>query len=196
MNPDVRRRFGIADGLILIAGLAAGLGLVRTVAPGVSPDQIRDAFARPNQEWSAWGVFATSLELSSILAVPFLAGWTPACLLIQCTAPRPAWRRLIRQTGFVACLIPTGVVSITVATVSVCVRLTIWKAENSSIPYFKSHLLGGLLAGSGVLWSWVTMGLCGVGRPRPTWTDRLGRLTGAAWVAVGALSAAYLFLVT
>ena len=38
------------------------------------------------------------------------------------------------------------------------------------------------------------MRLCGVCRPRPTWTDRLGRLTDAAWVAIGAMSAAYIFL--
>jgi hypothetical protein len=38
------------------------------------------------------------------------------------------------------------------------------------------------------------MSVCGIYRPQPTWTDRLGRLTGAAWALNGILSGAYLLL--
>ena len=39
--------------------------------------------------------------------------------------------------------------------------------------------------------AWATMMLSNAWRPVPTWTDRLGRLTGAAWVVVGAISVCY-----
>jgi hypothetical protein len=195
MQTGDSRRFGIADGLILIAGVAAGLGFLRALTPDIKPQMIWDAFVRPKGGWSLWYAFALITELGVSLGIPFLAAWTPTSLIVQLTKPRASWRRLCRQPGFVACLIATTVIALTVAASLTSVWLSIWVATSSSPDRFlRAYLLGGILAGSGVLWSWATMRLLGVCRPRPTWTDRLGRLTGAAWVALGAMSAVFIFL--
>jgi hypothetical protein len=77
------RRFGIADGLILIAGVAAGLGCFRALAPDITPQKLWDAFVRPKQGWSLWYAFGLIVELGVGLGIPFLAAWTPTCLVIQ-----------------------------------------------------------------------------------------------------------------
>jgi hypothetical protein len=196
MNPDAPRRFTIADGLILIAGLATGLGLIKRVAPSITPGEIWDALVGPREGWSLWYAVMLAVELGVLLLVPVLAIWTPSCLLLELRQPRPRWRRLRRQPGFVANLIATAVVVLTLAVVSVFGGFWFLGSEVTELdfPYLQAQLLGGLLAGSGVFWGWVTMWLCGVCRPSLTWTDRLGRFTGAVWVAAGALSAIYIFL--
>jgi hypothetical protein len=178
--------------MILVAGLAAGMALVRMSTPDISPGQLREAILHPKGGWSFWYAIEITLELGTIFAIPFMAAWTPACLLVQLSKPR--WRRLRRQPGFVACLIATAVSIVTLAGASTCIRFSLWDVNNTSGEIVKAHLLGGFLAGSGVLWGGVTMRLCGVCRPSPTWRDRLGRLTGAVWIALGAISAGYIFL--
>ena len=195
MNPDEPRRFSIADALILIAGLAAGFGLLRMAAQGISPGMIWEALVRPQGEWSVKYAFEVILELSESLVIPFAAAWTPACLLVQVTGPRPPWRRLRRRPGFGACLIASSVTLATMAVGATCAWLSLWPAGRRPDDLIRVNILGGLLAGSGVLGGWAAMRLCGVGRPSRTWTDRLGRLTGVVWIALGAISAVYLFLV-
>jgi hypothetical protein len=186
------RRFSIADALILIAGLAGGLGLIRMTGPGFSPGQLWDALVHPREGWSAWYAFGLATEISAIFGIPLVAGATPACLLVQVVAPRPRWRRLARQPGFIACLIATAVVAAAMALG--CVRLLLWGGGTPFDPFLKVQLLGGLLSGAGIASSWATMRLCGLRRPRRSWTDALGRALGAAWIALGAISVAYIFL--
>jgi hypothetical protein len=192
MNHD--RKFSIADGLILIAGIAAGMALVRVTNPAITPGQIRDAFLNPRGGWTLVTAFELILETSVLFVIPFVAAWTPACLIVQVTGSR--WRRLRRQPGFVACLIASTVTLTTVAVAVALIAASVWDTSTSGGDYYvKAHLLGGVLAGSGVLWGWVTMRLCGVCRPVPTWKDRLGRFTGAVWVAMAAISSCYLAMV-
>ena len=194
MKAIEHRRFTLADSLILIAGLAAGLGLVKATSPGVTPGQIWDAFAHPRGGWSLWHAFGITVELGAILVIPFVAAWTPACLVVQVTNPRPPWRRLRRQPGFVACLIASVISIAAVVIASTCIWFSLWEVSGSSGEHLKAHILGGILAGSGVLWGWVTMRLCGVCRPSPAWRDRLGRFTGAVWIVLGAICAVYICL--
>ena len=63
MKTTESRRFGIADGLILIAGVAAGLGCFRVLAPDLTPQKIWDALVRPKQGWSLWYAFELIAEL-------------------------------------------------------------------------------------------------------------------------------------
>src|SRR3954449_5168786 len=101
---DERRPFTIADALVLIAGVAAGLGLVSRVmtASHLTPEELWDYVVRPKAGWLLWNAFGMTLELSVILGIPFVAAWTPACLVLQVLRPRPGWRRFRRRPGFVA----------------------------------------------------------------------------------------------
>jgi hypothetical protein len=131
------------------------------------------------------------------IGIPLLAGWTPVCLIVQLTGPRLAWRRFRRQPGFVASLVATAVIVVTITAASVSVWLKLWQPMRTSSPdgFIPAYLMGGVVAGSGVLWSWVTMWLCSVARPAKTWRDRLGRLTGALWIAIGVMSGVYIILI-
>jgi hypothetical protein len=191
MNDD--RRFGIADGLILTAGVGAGLGLVRYIDPGVTPGRLWSVLFEPPGGWTPRYALQVSAELCVLFVTPFVAAWTPACLLVQLKRPRP--RRLRRAPGFLACLLPTLGCALTVAITWACLGTTAWKPVHpNQADYEMTQVVGGLLVGSGVLWAWATMAVCGICRARPTWTDRLGRLTGVVWVVIGMLSGGYLLL--
>lgn len=196
MNVGDDRRYSIYDGMILIAGIAAGMGLVRLTTPGIPVGQIWVAFLNVLRERSLSGAFEFLLETIAIFVIPFVAGWTPACLLLQLARPRPPWRQLRRRPGFVACLIASTAVAATIMVSVALLATSMWDVKASGDNYYlKAQLLGGLLTGSGVLWSWMTMRLCGACRPSPTWTDRLGRFTGAVWIAIAVIGGCYLALV-
>jgi hypothetical protein len=181
--------------MILTAGVAAGLGIVRAIDPTLTPRDIWNALAEPAEGWSFRYGFAIVAELGVVLGLPLMAAWTPACLLLHLIRPRPGWRRLRRRPVFIACLLPSVAAALT-ATVAVGLAWpSIWVPGGPS-PQANEEtcLLGGFLAGTGVLWAWAAMWVCGVWHARPTWVDRLGRLTGVGWVTIGAISAAYIVL--
>jgi len=189
------RRLTLSDGLIVVAGLAVGLALVRAAVPkDLSVASFREAIMNPTGGWTPEHAFGLTLELGALFAVPLAAGWTPACLLLQLTGRRPPWRRLRRQPGFVVCLVVTAVVLAAVPVVATLAACGVWELPSSPLAFLKTHVLGGAVAGTGVLWSWATMRLSGVCRPAPVWTDRLGRLTGVAWIGLGAISVCYVGL--
>ena len=193
MDAGSSRRFGIADGLLLIAGLAAGLGFIRTVSPNLTPGEVWDALVHPAEGWSLRYAFAISGDLGVLVAIPFFAAFTPACLILHVIPPRPTWRQLRRRPGFVACLVATGAI-VTIAVATVLTTPSAWDTGTFFEDHVQSQLLGGAVAGTGSLCAWLTMCVCGVRRPRPTWMDRLGRLLGIAWIILGAISVGYILL--
>src|SRR5262245_13941470 len=141
------RRVAISDVLVLIAGLAVGLALARaTSSEFITAGQLRDAFLSPRGGWTLWYAFALTLEFGTICFIPFMAGWTPACLLLQLAPPRPPWRRLRRRPGFVACLIATAFVVVTFSVAMVLLATSVWEVRLSWARYLVAHVLGGRLA--------------------------------------------------
>lgn len=192
---EYRRPIALSDGLIVIAGFAVGLALLKAAIPkDLSIAQFCNAIISPSDGWSPWHAYALTLELGTFFAIPFLAGWTPACLVLQLTGPRPPWRRLRRQPGLVACLIVTAVVLAATMIVVMLAACGISQLPSSDDDFLKPFVLGGAVAGAGVLSSWATMRLYGACRPTTVWTDRLGRLTGMIWIGLGAISVCYLGL--
>lgn len=190
---SAERRFGIADGLILIAGVGAGLGLARYIDPGITPGRLRSVLIDPPGGWTPRQALQVSAELCLLYVTPSVAAWTLACLLVQLKRPRP--RRLRRAPGFLACLLPTSACALTIAITWAILGTTPWSPVHPNQADFEtSQFVGSLFVGSSVLWAWVAMKVSGVFRARPTWTDRLGRLTGIVWVVIGILSGAYLLL--
>lgn len=190
------RKFTLADGLIVIAGIGAGLAACRGFVPGLTLQNILAAFAPPRDGWSLEQALLRSAHVGPMLGTPFLAAWTPVCLLLQLTKTRAGWHRLRRQPGFVACLIATTVVIVTAAFFPVALSLNVRSAP-AELPMglIKEVVMAGTVAGSGVLWGWFALKVSGVWRPVPAWNDRLARLTGAVWIAAGAMSAVYLAFV-
>lgn len=179
------RNLGVADGLIMVAATAAGLATSRMMAPDVTPVAVWGVLSTPPPDgWSIGVIAGMFAELGTILVMPCLVAWSLACLLMRMRGPRPARRRLVRQPGAMACLVAMVVVGL-----SATGGLAIWVMTEPNNPHrvqrlFGAVIFGSLQAGAAVLWCWVTMALCGRRAPEPTWLDRLGRLIGAAWVAV------------
>src|SRR4051812_41404335 len=115
MSQDQRRTFSISDGLLLIAGIAASFACVRATVP----DDLYKSLAYPGGGLD-WHVLEGLMQLAVIVGVPTLVIWTPFCLLLQARKPRPPWRRLRGQPGFVAGLFASAVIALTVATVTGC----------------------------------------------------------------------------
>jgi hypothetical protein len=187
MKQETGRSFGIADGLLLVLACAAGLAATRAaLPPDLAPSRLWDdligSLARAGDPLAAAGVLA---EFASILPVPFLAAWSPACLAMQLRQPRDRWRRRLRGPGLMACLAASAAVAGFVASAPAWAGLGSSNVSDQSNRIFKACVLGSLVAGLGVLCCWATMTACGVMRPRRHWADRLGRLTGACWIVVG-----------
>lgn len=182
------RRFGIADSLILIAGVAAGFALLRGLYSDLDPRDLWTELTAPQEGWSAEHVLGFLLTVGSMLATPLVIAWSPACLAVQLIKPRPRRRRLVRSLGFVACLIAVGTTAMTMGIDLMCRWLISFPLSTSS-SFEGARTTAAFVGGSGILWTWMTMKLIGAWRAQPTWTDRLGRATGIAWIALGILSA-------
>jgi hypothetical protein len=124
------------------------------------------------------------MAFGEVFAIPFLADWTPICLIVQLT-DRPEWRRLRRQPGFVACLLATAIIVFMVISASLSVSFASSLTQALSL----AQVFGGALTGAGVLCGWAAMMLSAACRQSASWSDRLGRLTGVAWIAMGAICA-------
>src|SRR4051794_9526923 len=90
LKPRSGRGFGITDGLLLVLGCAAGFAATKAAfAPELTPAklwvELSRNLARSGDPLAAAGMLALYV---SILPVPFLAAWTPACLAILLRQPR------------------------------------------------------------------------------------------------------------
>jgi hypothetical protein len=91
MREPSLRRFTLSDVMILVAATSAGLAANRAVLP----------------PWPQAAGSGTSeiIRFALLALLPYLAAWTVALLIIRLRSPRPRFRRLARQPGFVACAI-------------------------------------------------------------------------------------------
>jgi hypothetical protein len=81
------REFGIADGMILIAGIAAGMAMVRLQAPGVSWEQVWGTFVTPSQGWSLSYALGLFVELGVMFGIPLLAPRRPPACWSRSSGP-------------------------------------------------------------------------------------------------------------
>jgi hypothetical protein len=179
------RRFNVGDALILIAALCLGLSGNR--------DRILTLITRAHwwqQELESYQSDLTSVppldqkeldfSLRSLVVqasdegqawfTSVLVGLTPAQILLRLRRPRPDWRRLFGQPGFMA--------SLAAAAGYVIERGWDDSARLGFAPFpFWTSLL--VLA----VWT-ILLGLkrC---RAEQSWIDRLGRALGAGWILAG-----------
>jgi hypothetical protein len=184
MRTDVRRRFGVADGLILVAATAVGLAARRWLAPDLTLQQFSEYVTKPpDGRRSLTFILQLTAELSSFAVIPGLVTWTLACLLLRLRRPRPPWRRLSRQPGTLACLIATVAIGLSAA-FGALGWVTADQGGGSLGWLVGQNIAVSPRTGAAVFWCWVTMALRGRWRPEPTWLDRLCRLLGFAWLAM------------
>jgi hypothetical protein len=174
-----RRKFSIADAMVLIAATAAGLAMAR-------------GYYAELDRWSLDGAVLIDPRISDRLPsrdqigvanLP-MASWTVALFALQWRSPRPRRRRLARLRGFTANL-------------GAMVGLAFWGVSNfrnfvapsmvfSQPPLFWSHTIGlSYTIGPIVAAAWVALAVGGRWRaPEPDWRGHAGRILGWGWIAL------------
>lgn len=175
--PSDSRRASLGDAMILITSLAVGLTLsLRPIADlGEWFAQIQPPYRSDATAW--WGSFVSKLGPQFLviqgclqLLSCFVAPLTPALIVTRLRFPRPPWRVLACQPGFVASA------ALCVATI---VAVDLSMSGRVSIPL----VVEAILPGATVLASWSALIATGRWRPEAGWIDRAGRAVGAFWLA-------------
>jgi hypothetical protein len=187
---ETRRGFGIADGLVLVAATAAGLGLGRALEPDLPLWAVWGiVLRRPAAGWSFAEAVAKCRDFAAFVAAPSLAAWTVGAFVLHLRRPRPRGRLRVRRPGWMACLAASAVILIAAV-------LALWIGWTSGFARLTRGgrllvlvVFGATYAGAAVFWTWAAMAVSGRWRPSPSWTDRLGRVLGVAWILLGLIYA-------
>ncbi len=187
-TPTLARKFGVADAMILVAGLGFALAgaLKLVVLLGEMCFYLcqiiaayDDAFyaGRP-AFWRNWVAIYWSSVLFYGLRVfeIFLLGMTPAFLLVRLRRPRPPIRALLRQPGAVAGL----------AIIFGQVWVTGW-LHRLFFGRLNDPTVTAIAVGGTVALGWALLGLSRKREAESGWIDRLGRLLGVSAIVTGAL---------
>lgn len=188
-TPALARKFGVADAMILVAGLSLALAgglklflflgeqfylLCRTIADYYSP-----FFAtRPGFWWTRVAMIWSSVLFYGVRVFEFfLLGMAPAFLLVRLRPPRPPVRGLLRQPGTVAGL----------AIVFGQVWVTGW-LHRLFFGRLTDPTVTAVAVGGTVMLAWALLALSRKWEAEPGWVDRLGRLLGFGAIVAGAVA--------
>lgn len=161
------RKFGLLDGMILVAALAIAFGLHR--------------FLTGNMGFGFDYVGAAKGSIY-ILGLPYLGCLSVALFVISVRPPRAPWRRFTSHPGAMACLAASA------ACLACIIISIIYKFLPQSQNEFGDRILvsiwpvetAGVVAGA-----WLMMLLGQRWRTERTWIDRAGRLLGGLWLLWG-----------
>jgi hypothetical protein len=186
MPDPLPRRFGLLDGMILIAATAAGLALGRALGPpAVWPGRPAALLVAPAGGWTV-GEIALRAATAWAPAIPCLVAWTFGVLALELRRPRPPWRQLVSQPGLVA-----QVVAVLTLVVHAAVLLdAAWfdgRFGYASPARLQAVALNAALllahrVGWSVIVAWTALALSGRWTSGSAWPERVGRLVGVGWV--------------
>ena len=173
MPQPIRRRFTLADAMILIAAAAVGIAAARWW------HQITEQEPPTFQK----KYFLLNGEIIPIYLSWFFLPFTPAMIAIRLRKPRPTYRRLFWQPGIQ--------VSTAVGCAVVCPVLE-WGSialipTDAFAHHFPFYAIGnGLttMVGPMVAVSWLIAFLVGRRRSEAGWIDRGGRVLGWVWISL------------
>lgn len=181
------RRFTIGDGMILVALAACVLTLfTQSIAPIRIGNYVREwpgvvsylysggprpaTFRNSSMEAIRHYLWMTPVTTLVETGLPLFVLLTPAFLLFRLRKPRPSWRSLLRQPGMVGCL---------AAVLAVLIEIDLmWFAVEIPTPM-------PLNIGLAVVTAWTVLGVFRLWRSEPSWVNRLGRVLGVGWIAIG-----------
>ncbi len=178
----VARPFTLLDAMILVAATAAAGPGLRWVGRFLEPDNLPDLL----YQLPARGEFGAFGLVLVVLSPPVAVAWTVAAIPLRLRRPRPPWRRLGRQPGWVAAC--SAVPGMAVLALGVGVNVLGWGGSVFYLDDIEMSLfvLAPSLAGATVLGAWMALVLGRRWRAEASWLDRLGRALGVYWLAMGA----------
>jgi hypothetical protein len=180
-----RRKFQLADAMILVAGTAIGWGWMMSIArvEKCSPyDWFRSVFAP--EPW--YDLYAHSYRITSLamLTIPLVATMSLALLPIRLIGARPRFRSSTRQPGIIAsCASGLAIAFIALPLLIGAVAGGLGRAGLPEMLVDEEGLLSmTMYGGLAVLVSWMTLFVGGRWRAEAGWVDRLGRSLGLYWI--------------
>jgi hypothetical protein len=177
-SPPARRRFTLADAMVLVAATAAGLPLSQAFYAALIEN--RPGRLGPIRSASDLLRYAPT---GAVAASPCLALWSLALTLLVLRRPRPRWRRLMTRPGPVACLAAAAAYAACTAMLAL-----LWALPGHGVGPPDWALLPALILplqiGIAVAATWSLLALTRRWRPEPVWIDRWGRLLGLCWIAL------------
>ena len=186
------RRFNLGDVAIVVAAVGVGCGLTRQSWLDLAAGGWT-YLPRNSSRWSGDRVPALWFQIAG-------TAWavaTFAVLGMRLRRPRPRWRRLMRQPGWVACLAAAiavvavaGFVQARVTTVRIAIATAgigggdVIVRGDARFEILAAHLVpaGGL----SVLVAWALLRADGRWAAERSWIDRAGRLIGVGWLLLPA----------
>jgi hypothetical protein len=168
-----RRRFNLADAMLLVAAITPGLILLR-IAVGF------DLFAPDRSQRLPPGIhFVESLSLTGGCILPSLS---LAVLVLTARQPKPTRGDFIGGPGFVACLAAMVASVVPLAYFAVGVAESHGLIDNIITPYNNMFVRWVKVAGPTIVGAWLALALVGRWRVKPIWTDWLGCVIGVCWL--------------
>jgi hypothetical protein len=169
-----RRRFNMADAMVMIAATAIAFAFVQfqglpwiLAEKWFPPD---DGILRPPEDG----------DLAALIS-SFLIPWTVALFFLRLNRPRPSRRHLFMRPGFVACAIASAMM------VFLCLdeyRQFVFAYRSLMAPNVQ-HLVAlnyRISVSFATAALWVLMAACGRWHAEPSWIDRAGRAVGTLWI--------------
>jgi hypothetical protein len=176
-RPQIRagRRFTLLDAMTLISATAVGLAGGRA----------RLSLEKFHGVWWLYDLHYASVWMA--------IAWSLALLFLRLRRPRPRWRRLGVQPGWVAEAAVAGAILFVLAEiVENNLYVVLWLKRGSHLGLTDLFKFAGRHAGIGVPYAvagaWSALAFGGRWRPERSWLDRLGRLVGLYWLLYPSLA--------
>jgi hypothetical protein len=181
------RKFALSDAMILLAGLALALSAGAHLLPLMAAKfdgLVHAVSAHQSDMLDNWPLVwrSTHHDLRNFLWYTFqfvtdiLGGMTLAFFVVRLRRPRPSWRNLVRQPGFVAALAMVfGLFWI--------YGLLCWLVPERADPFTTPFVA----VGATVAVAWAALVCCRRWSAEPGWVDRVGRLLGATAIGIALL---------
>jgi hypothetical protein len=176
---DTRRRFTIADGMILVAATAAALATAKSFPP------------RPRSALLPWAAEIPKLTWAGLI-------FTLALIPIRLRRPRPGRDDLWRRPGWVSCISVAIALAVLLLQESLSFA-TIFRANpvalfspGTDLAFFRNKI--GQIQTQGIIAiaaTWSVLACGGRWESEPGWIDRAGRVIGVYWIVIGLVNWSY-----
>jgi hypothetical protein len=194
MDRPARRPLTMLDAMLLVGSAAIGFGVYQAVWRGIFLSRgwyflmVQDGFFGP-REWTASRVVGYSSDILALF-IPVAAAWTILLPLLRMRPTRIPWRRAWRQPGMSACLAALFGWGWAIVALAIVHGLAVVVGPNRRgafdlwlLKFFSEEVF--MYVGLAVAAIWTFQLAVGRWRRPVDSIDRLGRIVGVIWLAVG-----------